>query len=1424
MTAPVLDKTKSPSAGIQTLNAPAPTNGSTAGSFPVSQLVDFSSVGGVEQLGGLDNVSDVDADVLLGIAVTAVGSATGYGTWYYSIDAGATWATVGTVNATTNSLPLRSTDLLYFKPITGYAFYGPSALTFKAWDQSVGTAGTKANNSAAYSTDTDTVDITIPLVFSDTPAFDTASPFTSAFISGDVNYDVAYNPVVNNEPATWTTLSEPYAYNSVNYTLSLTGKYGTLYSTQGFYGGGSGIPPTAANYVYVPNDSSINALSTTNTDVFSVTSRSMMMGGSSNINTLTVIVNGTNDAPIITSNGGGNTAAISIAENTTAVTTVTSTDAENDAVTYSISGDDSAKFSVDSVSGALAFVSAPDFETPTDTGGDNVYNVIVTATDSGNLTDSQSIAITVTNVVEDGETPPATTPEPTPVTNTAPVLSSSAVTINYTDTAINDTFAASSGTFTATDADSDTLTFGIIEGGTVANGISSVTNAYGTLAVTAATGAYTFTPNTTAINALTANATATFSIVANDGKDNSTPQTFTVNLTGANDQPVLNSGGTVAGTYNAAVPTGLVGTLVSSLVSSSNVTDSDSGAIYGLAITATDSNGSWFYSTNAGTDWTAVGAVSATSALLLAADANTRIYFQPNNGFVGAANLTMKAWDTTFGIAGNKVDASTDTAFSSATDTVVVNVNKLPIVDVNFNSSTTIATAVPTAVYSASSVNLRTGTDQVNTFNASNPNQRFGLDATHPNYFLPATTANNFLVLGDDSGQLAGSPSAGTFGFAVPFSLAANTSSIQVSFDWIFSGFVLGTAVYDTDQFKVGIKGAGFDIAAPLTVTATVLDQSITPPTTGSPIKLYGSTTTPVTLNMSDLGAADSNGKYWLSFGLFEAASGYLNSGVGIDNIKITAIEEEVINGTSPVTLTSFSAITGSNEDSEQTITFADLIAAGDEASTAGEVNAFVIKAVSTGTLKIGATAETATTWEKDTNDVVDASHNVYWTPAADASGTLNAFTAIAKESGGQTSLSSKLVTVSVTAINDAPVLNVAKSPAFTGDYSGNAPSGAVGALVSSLVDFATPAGQVDNITEVDTGAALGIAITATDNTNGVWHYSTDAGSTWTAVGEVSTTSALLLAADANTRVYFQATNGFVGVSNFTIKAWDQTTGTVGTKMDTSTDSAFSIATDNVEVKPAGNYAVYNDTAAVDTFSPSLGSFQEGRLNSSLSSYVDPTVNGVAVTTWNRGTNMGTAATIDPIIYIHEGIGYALSLVGEYGTLYSQSGVDTNSSARVPFVYIPNNSKINALPADESKIDAFRVTGVHRPMAFGTPYPDSLNIYVKGANDAPALTGEKAILLSNSITAAELLQGYSDVDNGDELSIADLTVNSGSLANNNNGTWTFTPVTGFSGEITLSYDVVDKLGAKVAATQTLSALPEAISLHSNLQSTLSQAV
>ena len=114
---------------------------------------------------------------------------------------------------------------------------------------------------------------------------------------------------------------------------------------------------------------------------------------------LTVQLLNQNEAPVIVSNGGGAAAGIAASENGTAVTTVLANDVDS-GVTYAIAGGaDAALFTIDAATGALAFIAAPDFEAPGDADGDNVYQVVVRASD-GSLSDTQALSVSVTDVAE----------------------------------------------------------------------------------------------------------------------------------------------------------------------------------------------------------------------------------------------------------------------------------------------------------------------------------------------------------------------------------------------------------------------------------------------------------------------------------------------------------------------------------------------------------------------------------------------------------------------------------------------------------------------------------------------------------------------------------------------------------------------------------------------------------------------------------------------------------------------------------------------------------------------------------------------------------------------------------------------------------------------------------------------------------------
>jgi len=238
-----------------------------------------------------------------------------------------------------------------------------------------------------------------------------------------------------------------------------------------------------------------------------------------------------------------------------------------------------------------------------------------------------------------------------------------------------------------------------------------------------------------------------------------------------------------------------------------------------------------------------------------------------------------------------------------------------------------------------------------------------------------------------------------------------------------------------------------------------------------------------------------------------------------------------------------------------------------------------------------------------------------------------DSFTAVSSDG-----TASRVVTVTIAGTNDAPILSAAATPALASvNEDAGGPIGAVGTLVSSLVNLNPPAGGLDNVSDADSGAATGIALTGVNAANGSWWYSTNGGANWAAVGTVSDTSALLLAADANTRVYFQANSNFSGTvtDGLTFRAWDQTSGTAGTTASTVTNgnsSAFSSATDTAGITV--NAVNDNPVAAADRIIVSSSTLVTLSASSLLGNDTD--IDGFALTITSVGSAVGISGlTLD---------------------------------------------------------------------------------------------------------------------------------------------------------------------------------------------------
>ena len=103
-----------------------------------------------------------------------------------------------------------------------------------------------------------------------------------------------------------------------------------------------------------------------------------------------------NAAPTFTSGS-----SFSLNENSKTVGSVTARDAEGDALTFAKSGGtDAALFNVDAKTGAISFITAPDYERPADANGDNVYVLGVSVTDGKHTPVATTLQISVKDVAE----------------------------------------------------------------------------------------------------------------------------------------------------------------------------------------------------------------------------------------------------------------------------------------------------------------------------------------------------------------------------------------------------------------------------------------------------------------------------------------------------------------------------------------------------------------------------------------------------------------------------------------------------------------------------------------------------------------------------------------------------------------------------------------------------------------------------------------------------------------------------------------------------------------------------------------------------------------------------------------------------------------------------------------------------------------
>lgn len=325
--------------------------------------------------------------------------------------------------------------------------------------------------------------------------------------------------------------------------------------------------------------------------------------------------------------------------------------------------------------------------------------------------------------------------------------------------------------------------------------------------------------------------------------------------------------------------------------------------------------------------------------------------------------------------------------------------------------------------------------------------------------------------------------------------------------------------------------------------------------------------------------------------------TGTLGSGQAI-RIDVNAINEAP-------TLTSVSDLTGASEDTAYNITYAALLAAANESDVDGDTVSFRIEAISSGTLtKNGVAVMTGST-------TIGPSEQLVWTPAPNASGTLDAFTVRAFDKI-LTSASPVQVRVSTASVNDRPTF-VASNPSTVNEDAG----------AQSISNWAT----------FSAGAANESAQTATYTVSGV-----SSSSLFSAAPAVDSSGKLTYtpAADAN------------GSTTFTVSVKDSG-GTANGGIDTSLTQTFTLSVNAVNDRPtfsATSPNAVNENAGPQSVT-SWASFSPGPANESGQSVMSYTVSNVSnpslfssqptvstngTLTYTSATNASGSSTFDVVV------------------------------------------------------------------------------------------------------------------------------------------------------------------------------------------------
>jgi VCBS repeat-containing protein len=1158
------------------------------------------------------------------------------------------------------------------------------------------------------------------------------------------------------------------------------------------------------------------------------------------IETATVTINGTDDAPYIAFSFSG---SYPVAENSTLAGYYFIDDPDSDVGAYSftiVEGLDGALFTLeadpdptDGRSGDLVFNFAPDFENPTDLDGDNIYQVNVIGDDgNGSTIPFYGLPLPVGDVIE---------------INTAPVAIAGAAAGNE-DGTLN-------GSVSATDADSDTLTYSVVSG-----------PANGAVTLNASTGAYSYTPNGNY------NGTDSFTFKANDGTADSNVATVSLSVSAVNDAPVVVAPGSFSATEQTALSlsNGSIqltdidagsGVIAASLQVNDGSLTIDAGTT-GVVVTApATANGTYGLS----------GTLAQINALLSGSSGASVTYLNSSDAPPASATLAIGVADLgNSGTGGNLADFQTRLIN-------IASVNDAPVITAPAGFAATEQTALSLANGSIQLTDVDAGgaviaaTLQVNDGSLTIDAGTTGVTVTAP------ATANGTYGLSGTLAQINALLS-GANGASVTYLNSSDTPPASTS-------LAIGVA----DFGNVGNGGNQVDFQTRLITIAAVNDA----PTVSAPVTLaaIAEDSPAITITSAQLLANSSDvDADTLSVTGLSASSGTLvNNGNGTWSFTPAANDDSsvtfsysVSDGTASVATSALLDLTPVNdaptssviywgtipEDGSFTFTTAELLAVANDVDGDTVTISDVAIATGSGTLTnngdgtwtlapalnyVGPLAigylgsdgvlgyyssayldvtpvnDAPTQIVDQGNVTIDEGQSLSLNFAgnfSDVDGdtlsysatglpswlTINASTGVLSGTSGGTDAGTYAITVTASdgsfsasdsltlTVNDVNVAPIIAAPVTLAAIAEDSPAITITAaqLLANASDADGDALSVNGLT-----ASSG---TLVNNNDGIWSFTP-------AANDNSSVTFSYSVSDGTHSVATSASLDLTPVNDVAVAANGS-----GSGIEDGTITGTVAATD-----VDGDTLTY---AIVDN--PAHGSLTLNVATGAYSYTPDANYNGADSFTFKAsdGTADSTIATVSlsvaavndgPTIVndqgnvsIAEDAPFSLNVSGNFADL---DGDTLTYSA----VDLPAWLSINATTGVLSGTPANGDVGSYNISVAASDgqaiISDAFTITVTNTNDAPIVTAAATISpiaedsAAITITAAQLLSASSDPDVGDVLAVVNLSASSGMLVSSGPGTWSFTPDSNFNGAVTFSYGVTDgNVATPIAATATLAVM------------------